>query len=145
MKDCCKIDDEKPNNNFQKYFKWLLYAILAGIVIFVLTTGFTKHGEETPHGGVVAHLQNGYAIEKVKGIKRMYFYLLSNHEKITVTDKNLKGKVEFILKDGKIENYDLTLSKDLQALKIVFTAKKKIKSTKVFINYKNLKFKTTYK
>ena len=39
----------------------------------------------------------------------------------------------------------LTLSKDLQALKIIFTVRKKIKSTTVLIHYKNMNFKTTYK
>ena len=145
MKECCKTGNEKPRSNYQKYRMYFIYIVLSAILLFVITTGFVKHGEETPHGGIIAHVQNGYAIEKVKGIKRMYFYLLYDDENTTITDENLKGNVEFTLNDGKKENYELTLSKDLQALKIIFTEKKKIKSTRVLINYKKMNFKTIYK
>lgn len=110
MKECCKTGNEKPRSNYQKYGMYFIYIVLSGILLFVITTSFVKHGEETPHGGIIAHVQNGYAIEKVKGIKRMYFYLLYDDEKTTITDENLKGNVEFTLNDGKKENYELTLS-----------------------------------
>ncbi|MDO9184432.1 MAG: hypothetical protein Q7W13_00355 [Bacteroidia bacterium] len=36
MKECCKTGDEMPKNKFSQYFKWLIYLVLAGIIIFAL-------------------------------------------------------------------------------------------------------------
>lgn len=145
MKQCCKTGDEKPKSNYQKYGMYFIYLVLSAILLFVITTNFVIHGDETPHGGIVAHVQNGYAIEKVKGIRRVYFYLLKDDEKTTITDKNLKGKVEFILKNGEIEKYDLTLSNDKQTLKVIFQERKKIKQTTVQIVHKKINYKAIYK
>lgn len=96
----------------------------------------SKHGDETPHGGIIAHANDGYSIEKVQGIKRLFFYLLDNDEKTTIEDKNLSGFVEFTLKDGSKERHQLELTKNLQALKIIFTEKIKIDTVVVYILYK---------
>ena len=107
------------------------------LIFFIgISTSFILHGDETPHGGIVVHAINGYNIEKVKGIKRIFFYLLSNDEKTTIRDKKLTGTVEFILNNGAKEKHNLVLSKDEQALKFIFKEKKKIKAYIVHIQYK---------
>ena len=99
----------------------------------------SKHGDETPHGGIIVHANDGYSIEKVQGIKRLFFYLLDNDEKTTIEDKNLNGFVEFTLKDGSKEQHQLELTKNLQALKIIFTEKIKIDTIVVHILYNEKK------
>ena len=109
----------------------LVLALFLGV-----NTSFLIHGEETPHGGIVIHATNGFNIEKVHGIKRLFFYLLKDDERTTIRDEKLSGSVEFILKDGSKEKHDLILSKNEETLKIVFKEKKKIKITIVHIKYK---------
>ena len=104
-----------------------------------MSTSFLLHGDETPHGGIVVHANNGYNIERVHGIKRFFFYLLAEDERTTIEDKNLIGSVELILKDGSKEKYNLLLAKDSQTLKIIFKERKKIKSSVVHIQYKKKK------
>ena len=136
MKECCKINNNETSSELKKYSRWFIYSLLISIVLFVLTTSFVKHGDETPHGGIIVHATNGYNVEKVRGFKRVFFYLLSKDEKTTISDKMLTGTVEFMLKDGTKESHSLTLSKDTQTLKFIFKEKKKIKNYLVRINYK---------
>ena len=35
MKECCKIGDLPPTPNWKRYLRWLLYALLIGISLFV--------------------------------------------------------------------------------------------------------------
>lgn len=113
-----------------------LIAKIFLISVLLINMGFIKHGDETPHGGIVVHATNGYNIEKVRGIKRIFFYLLSDDEKTTIRDKTLAGTVEFMLKNGTKEKHSLVLSKDEQALKFIFKEKKRIKAYIVHIQYK---------
>lgn len=107
------------------------------LIIFLgVSTSFLFHGDETPHGGRVVHATNGYKIEKLRGVKRLFFYLLENDERTTIKNKELQGVVELILKDGSKEKHALVLANDDEALKIVFTEKKKIKMATVRIRYK---------
>ena len=107
------------------------------LILFIgISTSFLLHGDETPHGGVVVHANDGLYIEKLHGFKRLFFYLLENDERTTIRNKELKGVVEFILKDGTKEKHALMLANDNEALKIVFKEKKRIKTTIVHIRYK---------
>ena len=36
MKECCKTGDEPVQNNFNKYFKAVIYIVLTAIVVFAL-------------------------------------------------------------------------------------------------------------
>lgn len=116
------------------------FSLIVLLIFFMgMSTSFLLHGDETPHGGIVVHANNGYNIERVHGIKRFFFYLLAEDERTTIEDKNLIGSVELILKDGSKEKYNLLLAKDSQTLKIIFKERKKIKSSVVHIQYKKKK------
>ena len=115
--------------------KKLLFNSLFIFIVGVCSS-FLLHGDETPHGGVVVHANNGLYIEKLRGFKRLFFYLLENDERTTVKNKELKGAVEITLKDGSKEKHALIHANDNEALKIVFKEKRRIKSTVVHIKYK---------
>ncbi len=117
----------------------LLTMIILLLSFLNMNENPSKHGDETPHGGIVEHANDGYSIEKVQGIKRLFFYLLDNDEKTTIEDKNLNGFVEFTLKDGSKERHQLELTKNLQALKIIFTEKIKIDTVVLHILYQEKK------
>lgn len=42
MKDCCKTGNEPEQSKLKKYFKWVVYLLLAGIIVFVVIKQFTS-------------------------------------------------------------------------------------------------------
>lgn len=36
MKDCCKTGDEKPKNKTGKILTWLIYAVVIGLLVFIV-------------------------------------------------------------------------------------------------------------
>jgi len=105
----------------------------------ILTDNYEEeipHGDETPHGGIVVHANNGYSIEMLQSFKKVYFYLLED-DVTTVSNVKLSGEVELIMKDGTKKKINIELSKDKEALKVTLEKKKNVKSYKVNINHKN--------
>ena len=94
-----------------------------------------KHGEETPHGGVVKHATHGYNIEKVRGIGRMYFYLLEHDEISTVRDSKISGRIEIKFTNEETLLLNLTLKGDSETLKTLYKDKRKIQNIDVYIKY----------
>lgn len=36
MKECCKTEEDKPKNKVSKMLKWFIYAIVAGLLAFIV-------------------------------------------------------------------------------------------------------------
>lgn len=40
MKDCCKPEEEKTRNKSSKLMRWLMYAVVIGLLAFILIEQF---------------------------------------------------------------------------------------------------------
>jgi len=115
----------------------LIYLIFANNDI--LTDNYEEeipHGDETPHGGIVVHANNGYSVEMLHSFKKVYFYLLED-DVTTVSNVGLSGELELIMKDKTKKKINVELSNDKEALKVVIEKKKNVKSYVINIKNKN--------